>query len=813
MTSRSPKLHLIEELHPAGGGTRWLDTSKVPLLDQAGQVHGILGVFTDITERKAMEDALRESRALALAVMNSTDDIIWAVDSKHFRLTSFNRAFVQFLRDLRGVEPALGLTTHEVLSEAAARRWNGYYQEALRQGTFSTELTPEGSNRVYWLVLNVMKDGEEVIGSSMFGRDSTVQKQTETRLRESEHRFSSLVSNLHAGVVTHDATTAITFCNQRALDLLGVTRDQLLGKNPMDPYWRIVREDGSPFPGAEHPPAIAAATRQPVRDVVMGVHNPQRRETVWVLTSSEPLPGEPLQLITVFHDITKLRASEARLRLQGAALEAAANMVMITDVRGKIEWVNPAFTRTTGYAAHEAIGRTPRILKSGQQSTEFYRELWQTILSGRSWTGEMVNVRKDGGLYTQVATITPVRDMAGAITHFVDVMQDITAQKSLEKQLIQTQRLESIGLLASGIAHDLNNILAPISLSIELMRHKYPHEQRSPELIEQCARRGADIVRQVLTFARGVDGGNRMPLKVSRLVKEMARLMGETLPRNITLTYDIAATDDTVCVDPTQLHQVLLNLAVNARDAMPAGGQLSFHLANETIGPGDPRLITDVRPGPFVLLTVADTGTGIPPEILPRIFDPFFTTKPRGQGTGLGLSTVHGIVRSHHGFIAVQSVPGRGTQFHVYLPAEVHARPDSNPGLPVPAAVLGNGETVLVADDELAIRETTRLVLDKSDFAVIIAENGRQAVAAFQANQAAVRYVILDRMMPEMDGVNAARIIHQLAPAVPIFLSTGLVTNDDLADKEAELKEAGIVKILRKPYTEDVLLEALQATR
>jgi two-component system cell cycle sensor histidine kinase/response regulator CckA len=265
-----------------------------------------------------------------------------------------------------------------------------------------------------------------------------------------------------------------------------------------------------------------------------------------------------------------------------------------------------------------------------------------------------------------------------------------------------------------------------------------------------------------------------------------------------------------VRVDPTQMHQVLLNLAVNARDAMPVGGRLCFSLASETLTTDDLRLTTGSAPGPYVVVTVADTGQGIPPEVLPLIFDPFFTTKPRGQGTGLGLSTVHGIVRSHGGFIRVESKLGEGTTFRVYLPAEIPSRENSNPATPAATFSPAKGELVLLADDEVSIREITRLVLEKHGFTVLAEEDGSQAVATFRANQALIKFVILDRMMPEMDGVSAARIIHQLAPAVPIFLSTGLVTDDSLADKEAELKLAGITKVLRKPYSEAELMQELQ---
>ncbi|MBI2516152.1 MAG: PAS domain S-box protein [Opitutae bacterium] len=505
----------------------------------------------------------------------------------------------------------------------------------------------------------------------------------------------------------------------------------------------------------------------------------------------------------------KRQQAEADLHLQSAALSATINSVVITDPQGNIEWVNPAFTRITGYQAAEVIGQNPRLLKSGQQSDAYYANLWQTITSGRSWSGEFINVRKDGGLYTEEVTITPVRDQTRAIAHFVAVKQDVTEKKSLERQLFQTQRLEGIGLLASGIAHDLNNVLAPIALSIELLRLQFPGSGKRLDLIEESCRRGSDIIRQVLTFARGVEG-ERGALQVGRLVKEMSRLITETFPRNIEVVYHLAAGDDQVRGDPTQIHQVLLNLAVNARDAMPNGGHLTLLVERKILDEFAASQIPGARPGEFVMLVVRDTGTGIPPENLPHIFEPFFTTKPRGQGTGLGLSTVHGIVRSHQGFVHVRSELGVGTEFQVYLPAlppteltEARARTAT----PFP---VGHGELVLVADDEATIREITRLVLEEHGFAPLLAENGKEALELFHAHRERIKLVILDRMMPGMSGEEVARKIHQLAPQLPIFLSTGLLMEGNEPAKEEALKAVGVTAILHKPYTEAVLLKALR---
>lgn len=523
--------------------------------------------------------------------------------------------------------------------------------------------------------------------------------------------------------------------------------------------------------------------------------------------------GTVVALYGMAQDITEqklaaetLRLNEQRNRVQAAALEATINSVVITDPTGDIQWVNPAFTRITGYTLAEAVGKNPRILKSGEQKYAYYEEMWRTISSGRSWSGEFVNLRKDGSRYVEEVSITPVRAEGREITHYVAVKQDITDKKSLEKQLIETQRLESVGLLASGIAHDLNNIIAPITLSMKLLRHKYPGEQRTLEMVEQCARRGAEVVRQVLTFSRGMDR-TRVPLRVSRLIKEMGYLMSETIPRNIEFSSDVNVKEDTVRADHTQIHQVILNLGVNARDAMPQGGKLSINLTNETLDQTDLPSAAST-PGKFLVLSVADTGTGIAPEVLPRIFEPFFTTKPRGVGTGLGLSTVHGIVRGHGGFIRVESEVGVGTTFKVYLPLESQNE-DTNKASSSSPFATGEGRLVLVADDEPTIRDSARLVLEASGYKVVTAQNGLEAVTLFRAHQHEVKHVVLDRMMPVMNGESAALIIHQLEPSIPIILATGLLSTGVQTGLSDELKAACITDVLSKPFTADQLLRRL----
>ncbi|MBA3850591.1 MAG: hypothetical protein C0502_11460, partial [Opitutus sp.] len=468
-------------------------------------------------------------------------------------------------------------------------------------------------------------------------------------------------------------------------------------------------------------------------------------------------------------------------------------------------------TKLTGHTAEELIGQNPRLFRSAQQDAAFYRQMWETITRGDVWSGELQNRRKDGTLYHERMTIAPVRTGRGAITHFVAVKEDITDERHLEQQLARAQRLESIGLLASGIAHDLNNVLTPILLSVELLKSGYPPPQTSDRLtlIAQSAQRGAAIVKQVLTFARGIDG-ERTTLQPRYVVKEVAQLAEETFPRNIELRVEAGRDVSPVLGNITQLHQVLLNLAVNARDAMPGGGRLVFGLRDTKVDEARARRIGRIEPGDYVELSVTDTGTGITDDVLERMFEPFFTTKPRGKGTGLGLSTVYGIMRSHGGGIEVQTVLGRGTTFRLLLPVPRQV-PETAPCAAPASELRGAGRLLLLVDDEEPIRVAGEQILRRWGFEVVPAADGVEALQLFQLHPCDFALALVDQMMPRMNGVALIRQLRDLAPALKIISSTGLSAEPGTEQQEAEeLARLGVRTRLPKPYTSAELLEALR---
>ena len=345
-----------------------------------------------------------------------------------------------------------------------------------------------------------------------------------------------------------------------------------------------------------------------------------------------------------------LRESETRLRKLARAVDQSPVSIVITDRAGGIEFVNPKFTQVTGYTPEEALGRNPRFLKSGETPAELYRQMWQALLAGQEWRGEFHNKRKDGTLFWESACLSPVRDDAGEITHFIAVKEDLSEKKSLEAQFLRAQRLESVGSLASGIAHDLNNLLAPILMCLPLLQTNPQEEQFQKMLgiIESSVERAVGIIKQLLTFGRG-DEERQAPLQPRYLVRDMARIAHETFPRGIAIREAVPHDLWLINGNATQLFQVLLNLCVNARDAMPDGGALTLSGQNIVLDEPFASAHPQIQPGPYVRLEVSDTGGGIPPEIRDRLFDAFFTTKGPDKGTGLGLTTTLGIVKNHGG--------------------------------------------------------------------------------------------------------------------------------------------------------------------
>jgi PAS domain S-box-containing protein len=501
-----------------------------------------------------------------------------------------------------------------------------------------------------------------------------------------------------------------------------------------------------------------------------------------------------------------LRESEQRFR---ATFEQAAVGIAHVGLDGRFVRVNDRLCEITGYAREDLLRRSFVDLTAPDDRAEG-EQARQAMLAGtqKSYVTEKRYHRRDGSLIWVSVIVTPVHDHAGEPRYFMTVLGDITERKELEERLRRAQRLESIGTLAGGIAHDLNNILAPIMMGVELLRAT-ARDDASRQVINTIAvsaRRGADLVKQVLSFARGVEGA-RVAVHLRHVVREVEALVLNTFPKNIVLQTDIPRDLELIMGDPTQLHQVVLNLCVNARDAMPEGGRLTLTARNVEIDAQYAAMRPDIKAGRYVLLEVRDTGCGMPPEVVNRIFEPFFTTKEPGKGTGLGLSTVLGVVRNHGGFVEVESAPGKGSTFRVHLAAQSGAGA-ALPAAPVPEALpRGRGELILLADDEASVRDITRSTLEAFGYRVLAAEDGSQAIGLYAVNKQEVALVLTDMMMPHMDGAALATALHRIAPKLPIVAVSGV----DLDRDAARATSAGIAHLLAKPYTAEALVRKVRA--
>jgi len=467
------------------------------------------------------------------------------------------------------------------------------------------------------------------------------------------------------------------------------------------------------------------------------------------------------------------RADEAKIREQAALIEKAQDAILVEDIRGKIIYANPSAERLYGWSAAELAedGAAKRLFAPSEKK---FAEARAAALTAGEWLGELEQTTRGGQALTVASRCTLIRDERGEPKSLLFINTDVTEKKRLEAEAYRAQRIESVGALAGGMAHDLNNALSPILMGLQLLQQQRQDEEtrRMLAVMESNTHRGADMVRQVLLFSRG-SSGEKEPLALGNLLREMERIVRQTFPKNINVAALVPADLWPVLGNATQLHQVLLNLCVNARDAMPRGGELTLAADNVELSAEEANQIPNGKSGRFVLLIVSDTGTGIPPEILRRIFEPFFTTKPVGQGTGLGLSTTARIVRQHGGFVDVKSELGRGTTFEVYLPGATLSPAAETKPAPPGEFPRGRGELILVVDDEQSVRDMVSLALTEQGYRVLAAANGVEALACFAPQATEVRLVLLDSDMPLMNGPETLRALRDHAAQLPVVLMSG----------------------------------------
>jgi PAS domain S-box-containing protein len=635
--------------------------------------------------------------------------------------------------------------------------------------------------------------------------DITDRKQTEQSLRASEERYKALFDRSLDCVYLTDFAGNFLDANLAALELLGYRHEDITTLN----LSFLLTEDQLPL------------AREKIQEIIATGHQQQPAEfwlrrkdggLVLVETRASLIyhEGKPFAIQGIARDITGRKRAEAERARLATAVEQAAETIVITDLGGTILYANPAFEKTTGYTRAEAVGQTPRLLKSGRHDDAFYRRMWAALGRGEVWTGRFINRRKDGALYEEDATISPVRDAAGQIVNYVAVKRDVTREVQLEDNLRQIQKMEAIGQLAGGVAHDFNNILLALLMQTEMleMTEQLPAEVREGlKQIHQDANRAAELTRQLLLFSRRQIIQPRR-LDMNEVVTHLARMLQRIIGEDVRLQLHLHTLPLFIHADPGMMEQVLMNLAVNARDAMPRGGRLIIETTTHSLDEPAAALISEAAPGQYVSVSVRDTGDGIAPEVLPRIFEPFFTTKETGKGTGLGLATVFGIVKQHHGWIKVDTRPGEGATFRVFLPvcpAEI-AEPAADPAS-VPAR--GGTETILLVEDDIAVRTPLRLVLQRHGYRVLEAANGGEALTLWPEHRASVALLLTDLVMPgAVGGQELAGRLQAEQPQLRVVYTSGYSV--EMAGRELHLRPGE--KFIQKPYNPDDLLKILRET-
>jgi PAS domain S-box-containing protein len=742
------------------------------------------------SERKKAQKALRENEQFMTSVFESIQDGI-SILNPDLSIRYVNNIMKTWYAEKLPLEGQKCYACYQNLSEPCS---GCPTLRSLESGKTEMQIVQGApGSEVEWIELYSypIKDNEtgKITGIVEFVRDITQRMQATEALRESEEKYRDLAASLPQVVFETDLLGNLTFVNQNAFDLFGYTQEdfnnglnalQMLDPNEQDraltniqaiidgeiidsEEYTALKKDGTAFPILIH------AQRFMRGDQVVGLRG-------------------------LIIDLRDMKNLESDLRRRARAMDQSKETIIITDTSGLITYVNPAFELTSGYSQAEALGQNPNILQSGRHDDGFYKNLWQTISSGKTWKGHLINQTKKGKQYTEEATISPVFSDKGEIVNYVAVKRDISDKIRLEAQLQQAQKMEAIGNLAGGIAHDFNNILSPIFGYTEMLMLDAPPDSQLHQGLMQIlagAKTARDLIKQILTFSRQSEH-EKKPLKVHRIVQEALKLVRSSLPTTIDIKENISNDCGLILGDPTQIHQIIMNLCTNAYHAMETtGGNIRVSLNTVQLSDLETRE-SDIAPGTYVRLTVADTGIGIGPDYMDRIFDPYFTTKDSDKGTGMGLAVVHGIVKNHNGYIHADSEIGQGTLFQIDLPVieEFQVAPEAE----LPRLEKGH-EHILVVDDQKDVADIERQMLERLGYEVSTRTSSIEALEAFRLNPDSFDLVMTDMTMPNMTGDMLAREILKIRPDIRIILCTGF------SERISENKSAsmGFKGFLMKP--------------
>ncbi|MBI5569591.1 MAG: PAS domain S-box protein [Desulfomonile tiedjei] len=694
---------------------------------------------------------------------------------------------------------------HDVANDSNDISWR---QEAGKLGYRAALALPLMENGTCFGALNIYAaqadafDDEEVellqelAADLSFGLTAIRTKQQVLELKEF---YETILENINDGIWVSDEKDVIFYVNSAMAKIAGAGKNRIVGPLGDFPESTPAQLHGSYLRAKE---SLIPVYYDSLRFVT-----PLGRESFqsgWLIPVVRQ--GRFAGMICTAQDITGHKRSEEAQKRLATAVEQAAETIVITDTEGTILYVNPASERSSGYAREEIIGTRTKDFMSSEQVGDFGADMWDTLAGGKVWSGRFVSKKKDGSLFHEEATISPVRDSSDNTINFVAVKRDITEHLKLAAQLQQAQKMEAIGTLAGGIAHDFNNLLTIIlGFSEVLLAERQGNEPDYDDLkkILHAGKNGAELVQRLLTFSRKVEP-KLVPLDLNRQIRQVERLLRRTISKMIEIRLDLADDLEEINADPSQMEQILMNLAVNARDAMLEAGTLTLRTENVVLDEEYCKYHHGTRPGQYVLLTVSDTGHGMDGETVEHIFEPFYTTKELGRGTGLGLAMVYGIVNQHHGYVTCYSEVGRGTAFRIYLPA-VERRGEDKPEKTEMAPAFGT-ETILLVDDEESIRELGVRILGKAGYTVLTARNGNEALDMFQRERQSISLVIMDLMMPGMGGKECLKNLLQIDPRARILVASGY--SGDASTRE--MVELGACGFVGKPFRMNDLLQQVR---
>ncbi len=792
------------------GDNRWVSANAAPVRDHDGHVIAGIVVFHDITESKHMEAALRQSEEKFKAIFEESPFSIIVNDLQTGQFSDVNRAYTDIYQSHLDKDFIIGKTALEIGLSVDADDNKRLNEKLAKTGRIDLDevrvVDTNGVNHVLLLSSRVIEiGGRKQVLTTL--QNITERKQMEETLKSSlveiqkaALRYEALIAASNTGAWEYNNDIGYLWCSPEYFSMLGrdiADFDLREGMN-IDQTWLDMLHPEDRQRAADH---FAAYLKNPsgmYEQSFRMLHQDGSWRWIWSRGKTLTNRDGNLTNITVgtHIDITPNKNMEEGLKWLSAVIEQADEEVIITDPDGTIQYINPAFERVTGYSKQEALGQNPRMLKSGVHEASFYDQLWHTITSGHVWSGRIVNKRKDGKLIHEDAIISPLFSTEGLCTGYASLKRDVTDRINLEDQLRQAQKMEAIGTLAGGIAHDFNNILGSIMGYTELAHMKASDAEmdRYLDQVLKASDRAKSLVAQILTFSRQ-SSREKKPLSVTPIFKEVLKLLRSSLPSNIQIRQNFSCPIDAVHADPTQIYQVLMNLCTNAAHAMrEEGGILEITLEQEHIPNPHMHYEYNLKQGDYLKLIVRDNGCGMEPSTIEHIFEPFFTTKKEGEGTGLGLSVVYGIVKDHGGSIHVFSEPEKGTMFTILLPLiEVETRHREEEATPIPK---GRGR-ILVVDDEEALAQMSRDMLTSLGYEVTVRYSSLDALEAFRKNPDKFDLVFTDMTMPNMSGAMLAREMLKIRHDIPIILVTGFSERIN----EEDAKSIGIREFLMKPVS------------